>query len=63
MRHFILIFETLNQAGNLASYIYLGDFTDAVVINIQFGNTGLFFLPTRKPICHFAAWKQCESMC
>jgi len=32
MRHFILIFETLIQAGNRA-FVCLGDFADAAVIN------------------------------
>jgi len=54
MRHFILIYKTLKQAG----FVYPKDFAIIKIINVQLENTEMFFLPTtRKPICLFAAWK------
>jgi len=49
MRHFIFIFETLNQVSNQALCFLDRDFAGGAVINIQLGNTQLFFSLQENP--------------
>jgi len=57
LHHYILIFETFKTklAIRLMSMLQLSI--------SSLGNMWLFFLPTRKPICSFAAWQQNSLAC